>query len=68
MSTTLELQEFQKASEPSKVKPLDEAVWLAWVAKGRAQESRSRARTAQAGKFLLAFLLLAAVAWFYSVR
>jgi hypothetical protein len=40
MSTSVGLQEPQSGWERISAKPLDEAVWQAWVAKGRAQERR----------------------------
>jgi hypothetical protein len=45
--------------------PLDEAVWQAWVAKGRAQERRSDAAGSKAVKWAsIAGLLVAAGLWF----
>jgi len=44
--------------------PLDEAVWQAWVAKGRAQERRSDAAHSKAVKWAsIAALLVAAGLW-----
>lgn len=44
--------------------PLDEAVWQAWVAKGRAQERRSDAAGSKAVKWAsIAGLLVAAGLW-----
>lgn len=46
------------------VKLLDEAVWQAWLDKGRAQDARSRAARAQAVKWIsIAALLAAAGFW-----
>ena len=46
--------------------PLDEAVWQAWVRKGRSQQERSRTAWRKAVKFLsLAGLLFAVVAGFW---
>jgi len=45
-------------------KPLDEAVWKAWVAKGRAQERRSGAAHSKAVEWAsIAGLLVAAGVW-----
>ena len=45
-------------------KPLDEAVWQAWVAKGRASGNRGRARLNAAVRYVVtAVLLLAAGIW-----
>ena len=49
---------------PPPARPLDEAVWQAWVAKGRAQDRRSRAAQIKAVKWVsIAGLLAAAVLW-----
>ena len=57
MSTPVGLQE-------SLTKPLDEAVWQAWVAKGQTQERRSDAARVKAAKCLpIAALLVAAAMW-----
>jgi hypothetical protein len=46
------------------VKPLDEAVWRAWVAKGRAQERRDSAARLRAVEWVsVAALLSAAALW-----
>ena len=46
---------------PPEVKPLDEAVWRAWLAKGRSQDARSYAARAKAVKCVsVATLLIAA--------
>lgn len=64
MSTSVELLGLREASAPPAVKPLDEAVWQAWVAKGRAQEQRSSAAHIQAVQWVsIAALLAAAGLW-----
>lgn len=59
MSTLVGLQETQRAELPS-WKPLDEAVWQAWVAKGRAQERRDSAALVKAVKWVAIVGLFAA--------
>ena len=54
-------QELRGAWEPVRSRPLDEAVWQAWMAKGRAQDSRSHARRMKAVRWVTAATLLAAV-------
>jgi hypothetical protein len=50
--------------EPPPTPDLDQTVWQAWLAKGRAQETASHINVGKAGKILsLAALLLAAVLW-----
>lgn len=52
--------------EPPAAKPLDEAVWQAWVAKGRANERRSSAALVKAVKWVSIVALLAAAGlWSY---
>jgi hypothetical protein len=64
MSTSAQLQRSPTAWEPPPTKPLDEGVWQAWVAKGRAQDKRSSAVTARAVKWVpIAALLAAAGLW-----
>ena len=64
MSALVELQGSPDVWEPPVVKPLDEAVWQAWVAKGRAQERRSSAAHMKAVKWVsIAALLVAAGLW-----
>ena len=46
------MQRSPTAWEPPPTKPLDEGVWQAWVAKGRAQDKRSRVVTARAVKWV----------------
>jgi uncharacterized protein DUF6804 len=63
MWISVALPESQDVREP----PLDEAVWQAWVRKGRAQEERSYAARMKAVKWIsLAGLLLAAAAGLWS--
>ena len=50
MSTSIELLEPQQAWAISAAKPLDEAVWQAWLAKGRAQDQRRSAARIEALK------------------
>jgi Family of unknown function (DUF6804) len=50
--------------EPPAVKPLDEAVWQAWVAKGRARDRQGRETRTKALKWASIVALLAvAVLW-----
>src|ERR1017187_7089209 len=44
VSPSMELLEPKQAGAISAAKPLDESVWQAWVAKGRAQDKRRKAR------------------------
>src|SRR5437763_1735194 len=56
--------EVQNAWVPPAARPLDEAVWQAWVAKGRAQDQRSTAARTKAVKWAsVAGLLAAAGLW-----
>jgi hypothetical protein len=65
MSTSVTLQKLQDLRELPMAKPLDEAVWQAWVLKGRAQEERSHDASMKAVKWIsLAGLLLAATGLF----
>jgi len=51
------------------IKPLDEALWQAWVAKGREQDRRSSAARMNAVKCISAVTLLAAATlWFRITR
>ena len=52
--------ESPKAAAAPAARPLDEAVWQAWVAKGRAQDQRSSAARTKAMKWASAAGLLAA--------
>ena len=60
MSTLVELQESRTVWELPLAKPLDEAVWNAWVEKGRAQDRRSSAERVKAVKWVAIAALLAA--------
>ena len=64
MSTSVQLSGPQQTWSPPAAKPLDEAVWQAWVANGRAQDCRSRAARLKAVKWAsIAGLLGAAGLW-----
>ena len=64
MSTLIELPRPQVTWSRPAATPLDEAVWQAWVAKGRAQERRSTLRRIKAVKWAsVAALLAAAGLW-----
>jgi uncharacterized membrane protein YoaK (UPF0700 family) len=64
MSTAIASAGLLKTWAPPATKPLDEAVWCAWVAKGRAQERRSDAAHIKAVKWVsIAGLLVAAGFW-----
>ena len=64
MSTSVELPGPQQTWSPTAETPLDEAVWQAWVAKGRAQDRRSSATRLKAVKWAsIAGLLGAAGLW-----
>lgn len=69
MSALLELhgsREFREQPPVTPVKPLDEAVWQAWLAKNRAQEKRSSVMQMVAVKWVsIAALLAAAGMWSY---
>lgn len=66
MPTLDGLKESPSGWETSLPKPLDEAVWQAWVAKGRAQDRRSDAILLKAAKWVpVAGLLGAAGLWSY---
>lgn len=60
MSTSVELQGSRTVSETPPAKPLDEAVWNAWVAKGRAQDRRDNVAQVTATKWVSIVALLAA--------
>lgn len=51
MSTSVELPGPQQTWSPPSATQLDEAVWQAWVAKGRAQDRRSSATRLKAMKW-----------------
>lgn len=64
MSTSVELPALQETWSPPAAMALDEAVWQAWVAKGRAQERQSNAKRIRAVKWAsIAVLLGAAGLW-----
>jgi len=60
MSTSVELLGSREAWTPQSAKPLDQAVWQAWVAKGRAEDQRSSAARIKAVKWVSIAGLLAA--------
>jgi hypothetical protein len=67
MSALVGLQELREVWEPPVAKPLDEAVWQAWVKKGRARDRRNNAVTIKAVKWVsLAGLLAVAGQWSHS--
>ena len=64
MSTSVGLRDLPAVWEPPPSKPLDEAVWQAWVEKGHAQDRRSSAARLKATKWIsLAGLLAVAGFW-----
>src|SRR5579872_5468875 len=64
MSTTHELPGLLKVAAAPEVKPLNEAVWQAWLQKGRAQEERGSVARMAAVKWLaIAALLASGVLW-----
>jgi len=64
MSTLVGLHDTRVAWEMPPVKPLDESVWQAWVAKGRAQDARSSAVRHTAVKWVsIAGLIAATGLW-----
>ena len=64
LSTSVESQRPREAWTPPASEPLNEAVWQAWVAKGRAQDRRSSAIRIRAVKWAsIAGLLAAAGVW-----
>lgn len=64
MSTSVGLSKSTPVWEPPAVKPLDEAVWRAWGAKGRAHDRRDSATRIKAVKWIsIAVLLVAAGLW-----
>lgn len=66
MSTSVESLGSRNVWEPPPAKPLDEAVWQAWVTKGRAGDRRSSAAAVRAAKWVSIAGLLAAVGlWSY---
>ena len=66
MSTQVALQEPGSGWKPPPAKPLDEAVWQAWVAKGRARDRRKGDVRMKALKLAsIGVLLVAAGLWSY---
>jgi hypothetical protein len=64
MSTSVELLASREVWTPPAAKPLDQAVWQAWVAKGRAEDGRNSAAHIKAVKWVsIAGLLAAAGLW-----
>jgi hypothetical protein len=64
MSTLVGSQGLQQVWTPPLSKPLDEAVWRAWVEKGRARDGRNRTAGVKAAKWIsLAGLLAVAGLW-----
>jgi hypothetical protein len=64
MSSSVELQGSRELWEPALAKPLDEAVWQAWLAKNRGQgRRRSAARMKAVNWVSIAGLLAAAGLW-----
>ena len=64
MPAFVESEELQNAWVPPAARPLDEAVWQSWVAKGRAQDQRSSAARIKGVKWAsVAGLVAAAVLW-----
>lgn len=60
MPAFVESEELQNAWVPPAARPLNEAVWRAWVAKGRARDQRSSAARTKAVKWASIAGLLAA--------
>lgn len=64
MSTSLGLSESTRVWESPPARPIDEAAWQAWGAKGRAQDKRDSAAHMKAVKWVsIAALLVAAGLW-----
>lgn len=64
MSALAELHESQDVWTPPPAKPLDEAAWQAWLAKGRAQDRRDSAARIKVVKWIsIAGLLATAGLW-----
>jgi hypothetical protein len=66
MSTATKSSEGQSSWSPEKSRPLDEAVWKAWLAKNRLEERRDAAASMKLLK-VVALLFLLAVALFWLV-
>lgn len=60
MSTLVQLHGSPGGWQPPPVKPLDEAVWEAWMVRGQAQDRRGSASRVKAVKWVSAAALLAA--------
>ena len=65
MTNTCELPGPRNVVAPSEGKPLEEAVWQAWLRKGRAQEERRGAARIASVKWLAIVLLLASGGLFW---
>ena len=64
MSTLPAVHELRGGWKEQSAKPLDEALWQAWVAKGRAHDRRSSAARMKAVKWVsIAALLVSAGLW-----
>jgi hypothetical protein len=63
MSTSVALPELQEVWEHPPAKPLDEAVWQAWVEKGRAHDRRNSAARLKAVTWVSLAGLLAVIAF-----
>lgn len=64
MFKTVELPEARPVWEPPPVKPLDEALWQAWVMRSLAEERRGNAARTRAAKWIsIATLLGTVVLW-----
>ncbi len=62
MSSSVQLKSFPHDWVPPAPKPLDQAVWSAWVSKGRARDARSSAARLSVVKWASAATLIAAAA------
>jgi len=66
MTSTVVLHESPAARELPPVSPLDQAVWNAWVTRGRAKEARGHEMRIKAAKWIsIVGLLAAAGLWAY---
>jgi uncharacterized protein DUF6804 len=64
MSTAVASRELRKVWEPPRSRPLDEAIWHAWMEKGRDQDRRNSAARMKAVKWVsLVGLLAVAGLW-----
>lgn len=64
MSIAIEVIEVRAVYEIAAARPLDEAVWQAWVAKGRSREKRESAARRKVGELVAAAgLLVVAGLW-----